>query len=379
MNNIIYFVIAEIVIILVLLIYNIFVSKRVKVLKSGKENLKKLYTLKEILEVTKKSDNVNSKLNEINNILIKNLELTNSHIVVFTGINYDIKASNIQEENKKDLFNVIKTEVFQNSILENKEQYITVENENTSLPYTENRDIKACIFYPLYKNEGFLGYWLIESNNIKGLDFLDKEILTNIKESILNVVHTLFYQKATETFVEKDNISNLNSKEYLLTKGRERLEKTNAESTVLMFNVLNINEINNNYSREIGNSLINKIGELLNTNYSNYIFARYLGPKFVVILDNMSLENTDTKLLITNLKTNLESIGINIQNTNDNQNEKNDSISDEIDSIDIIEENISKNYINAEIKIEAITYKPGYELDTILKTLESKMENKIEN
>ena len=50
-----------------------------------------------------------------------------------------------------------------------------------------------------------------------------------------------------------------------------------------MFKIINIQEINNKYSRELGNKVITTISNIIKENISeDYIFVRYMGPKFVI-------------------------------------------------------------------------------------------------
>ena len=54
-------------------------------------------------------------------------------------------------------------------------------------------------------------------------------------------------------------------------------------STICMFKIINIQQINKNYSRELGNKVITQISNFIKENLSKeYVFVRYMGPKFVI-------------------------------------------------------------------------------------------------
>ena len=50
-----------------------------------------------------------------------------------------------------------------------------------------------------------------------------------------------------------------------------------------MFKIINIQQINKEHSRELGNKVITEISKLVKENLaSEYVFVRYMGPKFVI-------------------------------------------------------------------------------------------------
>ena len=50
-----------------------------------------------------------------------------------------------------------------------------------------------------------------------------------------------------------------------------------------MFKIINIQEINKKYCRELGNKVITEISKYISENISeDYVFVRYMGPKFVI-------------------------------------------------------------------------------------------------
>ena len=50
-----------------------------------------------------------------------------------------------------------------------------------------------------------------------------------------------------------------------------------------MFKIINLEEINKRYSREMGNEVVTQVSTYVSKNLSqDYVFVRYMGPKFVI-------------------------------------------------------------------------------------------------
>jgi len=78
------------------------------------------------------------------------------------------------------------------------------------------------------------------------------------------------------------NLVGLFSAEYLYGKGKKIIDKYTI-STICMFKIINIEEVNEKISRKLGNKLIRVVSKIFKENISSeYIFVRYMGPKFVI-------------------------------------------------------------------------------------------------
>ena len=80
-----------------------------------------------------------------------------------------------------------------------------------------------------------------------------------------------------------------------------------ATSAVCMFRITNIEKINENISRQMGNDIITEVGEIIKAKMSNeYIFDRYMGPKFVIVFSGV--EESGVEEFIKNLKVEIEEL-----------------------------------------------------------------------
>ena len=152
---------------------------------------------------------------------------------------------------------------------------------------------------------------IIESGVAHDFDNVDTTIFEIVKDNIITILKTVVHQRTLEAIVRKDLFSGLYTYEYLYGEGKKTIDKY-ATSAVCMFNIINIKEINENYSRELVNKIITKVEEYIEDNISKeYIFVRYMGPKFVIVFSGVEPENVveflnDMKSSIEKMKVTLE-------------------------------------------------------------------------
>ena len=296
--------------IIVMLFFNIHISKRVKAYKNLEQQVGKLAVLQDFLKVAGEEEEVDEKLNKINEIIIEKYEIKYSTIVVFDGAEYVIKATNVDKVHFETLTNLHTEEIFQDSVQTATPKYVTIDNENEKLPYqkVEMGRAKSAMFFPLYIDNIYIGYWIMESGKMHAFDDMDTNIIEVIKENIISVLSTVSYQETIENIVRIDKFTGLYSAEYLYGKGKLTFNKF-ATSAVCMFQVTNIQEINEKQSREIGNEIITEVSNLVKSQIpSQYIFVRYMGPKFVLVFSGV--EEKSVEEFLKTLKQEIEEIEI---------------------------------------------------------------------
>ena len=135
-----------------------------------------------------------------------------------------------------------------------------------------------------------------------------------------------------------------------------------------MFRIANIEEINDKYSRKLGNQVIIDISKYIRKNISNeYIFIRYMGPKFVIVFSGVT---TDSVIdFITNIKSNAEQMNISLEENfqtvdldNEEKNEKNSK-----------KKKIQQ--VNAKLNFVITTYYKGTGMEEVLKKLEQYLDS----
>lgn len=272
-------------IVIILVLYNVNIKKKLTTFNNVSSKINKLNALQDFMNITGEDISVDEKIKKINDVLIDKFEIKYSTIVVFNGAEYVLKASNTEEKYWKNLTNLHTEEVFKNSISTATPKYITIDSEEEKLPYQklDFSRAKSAIFFPLYIDNVYIGYWIIESSVIHAFDDTDTTLLEVIKDDIVSILKTVSYQTAMESIVRTDQFTGLNSAEYLYGQAKSSID-SEATSIVAMFRITNIEEINNKYSRITGNNIIISVANWAKTCIeSTDIFVRYMGPKFVIV------------------------------------------------------------------------------------------------
>ena len=367
-------IIIEITIILFLLGYNVHTNRNLEHVKKAKESFSRILVLRDIMNISASNKSSKDKMNELNNILIEKMNVDYSTIVYYNGLEYIIRATNIEnigiDNNAKDILNIQNLEIFKESIKNKEFKYITTEKEEEQLPYLESRknEIKSVIFYPIISRKKYLGYWLIESKKRKAFENVDIQILENLKQSIRNTVEVLSYEEALETMVRDDKFSELKSMEYLQTEGKILLEK-HIRPQIVMFRIDNLEQINEEFSRQAGNVVITEVTKkILNITKGDNIFIRYMGPKFIIVFDDC--ENTENQqnekeymIMLKNIKEAVENIRLvqteqgvfrkeHLDMIRNASSQDDEDMIDELDDLDILDK-VEEDDENEEIKIES--------------------------
>lgn len=293
-------------IISILIVYNINIKKKLTTFNNVTSKINKLNALQDFMNITGEDLPVDEKIQKINSVLIEKFEIKYSSIVVFNGAEYVLKASNTDQKYWNNLTNLHTEDVFKDSISTATPKYITIDSEDEKLPY-QKMDFsraKSAMFFPLYIDNVYIGYWIIESSVIHAFDDIDTTLLEVIKDDIVSILKTVSYQTAMESIVRTDQFTGLYSAEYLYGQAKAKID-SEPTSIIAMFRITNIEEINNTYSRIVGNNVIISLSNWAKTCIdANDIFVRYMGPKFVIVYIGKTEE--EVVPMIKSLKQDLE-------------------------------------------------------------------------
>ncbi len=356
----IYVLILLVGIIIALIVYNIVVYKRIQNFNNINQKITGLNVLQDFMNTIGEYSTVDEKIEKINEILIENYDIKYSTIVMFDGAEYAIKASNVQEQHWEALKNLQNQDIFKDSISTATPKYVTVNNDTERLPYQtmEFGRARSAMFFPLYIDNVYIGYWIIESGEPHAFDKIDTTILEVVKDNIIAVYKTVSYQNTIENIARKDLFSELNSAEYLYGKGKKIIDKYTT-STVCMFKIINLEEINKVYNRETGNDIITEVSNYISENISSeYVFVRYMGPKFAIVFSGVDI--TGASEFIQDLKTNIERLEI-----------------EEFSEKEIEDEEI--RYASPKLNFVLTTYYKGTALENVTKKLEEYLDNADKN
>ena len=364
-------------IIIALLIYNITIHHKIQQFNNLNRQANNLRVLQDFLSTIGECSSVDEKIQKINDILIEKYEIKYSTIVVFNGAEYQVKASNVEPKHWNTLSKLQDLPIFKDSIATAAPKYVTVNNDNERLPYQEMEfgRAKSAIFFPIYIDNVYIGYWIIESGVPHDFDNIDTTIFEVVKENIVSVLKTVVHQKTLESIVRKDLFTGLYSEEYLYGEGKKIIDKYTT-SAVCMFRITNIEEINDKYSRKLGNQVIIDVSQFVENNISNdYLFIRYMGPKFVIVFSGVDIDSVTT--FVTDMKKAVEELEISLPVNKDIE-------EIEIEAIDRKKKkkkNEEPQIVKAKLNFVLTTYYKGTGMEEVLKKLEQYIDtaDKSEN
>ena len=360
-------------IVIVLIVYNITLHKKIQKFKNMNQKVTNLYVVQDFMNAIGETSSVEDKIKKINDVLIERYEIKYSTIVVFNGAEYQIKASNVDQKHWDALKSLHEIDMFKDSIETATPKYVTVNNENERLPYQQMEfgRAKSAIFFPLYIDNVYIGYWIIESGTPHDFDNVDTTVLEVIKENIVSVLKTVVHQKTLESIVRKDLFTGLYSEEYLYGEGKKTIDQYTI-STICMFKIINIQEINKNYSRELGNKVITEISDYVRENLSQeYVFVRYMGPKFVIAFSGV--EANSVADFLNDIKEKIESMQISLTE------QEIETLNMEVNSKKKLGKELVKDIAIPRLNFVISSYYKGAGLEEVLKKIEEYLDNAESN
>ena len=297
-------------IVAILIFYNIDIKNKLNTFNNISKKINNLNVLQSFMDITGEDISVDEKIKKVNDVLIEKFEIKYSTIVVFNGAEYILKASNTDQKYWPNLTNLHMEEVFKESITNAVPKYITVDQEGENLPY-QKLDFgraKSAMIFPLYIDNVYIGYWIIESSVMHAFDKVDTTLLEVIKDDIVALVKTVSYQEAMESIVRVDQFTGLYSAEYLYGQAKAKIDSATT-STVCMFRIVNLEKINDDYGRKTGDNIITQVSQFVRNNLAKeYLFVRYMGPKFAIVY--VGQDNDSVVESLKELREDLESIEI---------------------------------------------------------------------
>ena len=360
-------VVILVLIVIGLIVYNVTIHKKIQKFKNMNQKITNLYVVQDFMNAIGETSTVDQKIKKINEILIERYEIKYSTIVVFDGAEYQVKASNVDQKHWEAMKNLQNVDMFKDSIETATPKYVTVNNENERLPYQEAEfgRAKSAIFFPLYIDNVYIGYWIIESGTPHDFDNVDTTVLEVIKENIVSVLKTVVHQKTLESIVRKDLFTGLYSEEYLYGEGKKIIDQY-TNSSICMFKIINIQKKKKKYSRELGNKVITEISRYVKENLaSEYVFVRYMGPKFVIAFSGVDSNSVGD--FLNEIKEKIENMKIGLTE-------------EEIEELNLDVTKKGKKQQNSEevaipkINMVVSSYYKGTALEEVLKRLEEYLD-----
>lgn len=293
-----YFIITiELIIIILLIIYNLKIRKKSAEVKTTILKIKELTVTKDILNIISDKKSYKEKFDDINKYILDTLKVDYSSIVLKEGESLEILSTNADKNRLDEIPKYYLNKIFAPALYKGESVYFKAKSSEEEYKNIKT-NIKSAIFMPIMIDNVFSGFWILESNNENDLDKIDLKILNIIKENLSEVIRVTSYQSAFETLTKEDEFSSFNTREYLFGELKNELDKFE-KSLVLMLDIKNLKNINKKYGRDFGNQTIIEISKIIKNNIpKNAEAVRYFGPKLVIVYKNIfTKEKTDSQII----------------------------------------------------------------------------------
>ncbi len=241
-------------------------------------------TIQEMYDILGNILSTDEKIEELNKLLIKAFKPKYSSIVLYDGNKYFIKATNVESDFKESITNVATENVFSANVIKDISKYsVAITDKNLSYKSAIERNIKSAIFSPIYFDNVFLGFWLIEDTKEHAFDGISNEDLSTFKHNLSVFIENIQMQSTVEIAENIDKQTGYYNNLYLYSNARSLLTSKESSSISLIY-LNNLPNINEEYSRNLGNTLLIKVANAIKEIVSKEsILIRYSGQYLLVI------------------------------------------------------------------------------------------------
>lgn len=241
-------------------------------------------TIQDMYDILGTVSSSEDKIKKLNDILIKSFKPKYSSIVLYDGNKFCMKATNVEKEFLYAIENVAKENVFSSNVLKDVSKYsIAITDKNLSYKSAIERNIKSAIFSPIYFDKMFLGFWLIEDTKEHAFDGISNDDLAKFKHNLSLFIENIQVQSTIEIAENTDKQTGYYNNLYLYSNSRSLLISKDTSSVSLIY-LSNLPEVNEKYSRNLGNTLLVKVTNAIKEIVSKEsILVRYSGQRLLII------------------------------------------------------------------------------------------------
>ncbi len=279
----------------------------IKYYKVVSKNLSAMRVIQSMFEIMGATIPAENKIKELNKIIIDTYSPKYSTIVTFDGNNYNVEATNIETDFGEALATLADASEFRANVGKNVSKYITTSaDKNLGYKTAIERNIKSCMFSPIYHNNTYLGYWIIEDEVENAFDNMSKNEVAKLKNNMGVFLENTLYQNMIEAAENTDKQTGFYNNIFLYSKAKKKVADYE-NNTLVFLQFRNLADINNTYSREIGDRILLKAINVMKELVGNEtISVRYSGAKFVIIYPNSTAETIHSNIerMLANIKSN---------------------------------------------------------------------------
>ena len=289
-----------------LILKNLEMKQNLKKLKNTNQKVNSLGIIQDLIKII--GNNMitsKEKITSINEMLIEKYEIKYSTIVIFDGNKYTIEASNVNEKHWRTFENLHNQDIFMESIENATPKYITT-NKGEKLPYldSEFERAKSTIFFPMYIDNIYIGYWLIEGSKPHEFDNIDTTILEVIKNNLISAIRSIKSQRTLENLVRADKVTGLNNQEYLYARAIKIIDKY-PTSIVSLMKVINLRQIEEKISKKTADAVLVTVSNYIQKSLSpEYFLVRYDEDVLAIVFSGSDVDGVGS--FLEDMKSNIQ-------------------------------------------------------------------------
>lgn len=231
------------------------------------------------------------KIKECNGALIHAYGIDYSSIVLFDGNKNIVKASNVEQIYQPSIAEIAKDNMFKGNISRDTAKYITTTPDKTLLYKSAiERNIRSVLMIPICYQSGYFGYLMLEDTSPNAFDSMEKEDISKLKGNIGVFLENVQFQSTIEVAETIDKQTGFFNNMYLYSNTRTTLNEYD-NSALILVSLKGLPDINEQYNRNIGNTLLIKLANVTKEICSkDTIMIRYSGLRFLIIVPGYTSE-----------------------------------------------------------------------------------------
>ena len=304
--------IVSLIIAILLLMFIVFLMLRLKSLMEVEKNyalMSKNYStvtiLQEIMVILGNKIPATRKLERINDILVDRFDIAYSTIVEASENGNIVKASNVPEELYNQIVNLDKEKVFYDAMQQNVPKYITA-IKILEYPTADRRDIRSALMFPLYREDEYRGFWLLEDIRGNAFDNVAKVQLSIIKDNITLVIQNNDYavnlenkttelqvaNKKLEEMANRDGLTGAFNKAFMHQKLDEVFNGNSRKNSIAIMDIDYFKNYNDKNGHMEGDNLLRMLAQLISGSLrDDDMLFRFGGEEFVILFANTNKQD----------------------------------------------------------------------------------------
>ena len=305
-------IIGLVVVVIALIVFVALLMSRIKsLLEVEKEyalmtkNYATVTILQEIMVILGNKIPATKKLERINDILIDRFDIAYSTIVEANENGNIIKASNIPSDLYEMVVNLDKEKTFYDSMQQNVPKYITA-IKTLEYPSADLREVRSVLMFPLYREDEYRGFWLLEDIRGNAFDNVAKVQLSIIKDNITLVIQNNDYavtlenkttelevaNKKLEEMANRDGLTGAFNKEFMHRKLNDVFNGSRRQNSIAIMDIDYFKNYNDKNGHMEGDNLLKMLSQLITDSLREEdMLFRFGGEEFVILFPGTDKQN----------------------------------------------------------------------------------------